>query len=188
METHKKVVRHMSRRITILGISVLTLALGVGGIFYFVINRSIFTIDDPLHYLDRPLVINIPVRYELSVQMGLTVDKMMDIKLTRYTNRPEETDSTPHHTASGRIVYDGSCAVSQDLYGPVLKRDNKKGRGIWPGDLIYVSSLNEYFVVEDTMNKRHKKHVDIFTYVKDLKKAQKFGLKRSDIYVIRLIK
>ena len=140
---------------------------------------------------NQPIRICIPVVYELSMNMGLTSSKYTNMSITCYTNRVQETDSTPHHTASGRIVYEGSCAVSQDLYGPVLKRKLKDwtpGTGIWPGDILYIENMKRYFIVEDTMNVRHKKHVDLFLYKTNLKKAQEFGYKKSDVYVLRLHK
>jgi len=164
-------------RLTVLGISFLGVIIIITGAF-LLLNKTEEELTTTPMDLCKPLTIEIPIRYELSTDMGLEVVLLKNIGLTSYTNRPEETDSTPHHTASGRIVYEGSCAVSQDLFR----------KSIWPGDIIYVVMLDKYFVVEDTMNKRHKNRFDKFMYVKNLKEARAFGSKRSDIYVIRLRK
>jgi 3D (Asp-Asp-Asp) domain-containing protein len=193
MQTVRSILKraHIKANLAIILAVIFVIVLLVGSFFFakFVIRieNERGTIS-PTDYLERPLEIEITTRYRLSVQMGMIVTKYSDMNLTCYTNRIEETDSTPHHTASGRIVYEGSCAVSQDIYGPVISKDKKKRIGIWPGDLIYVVAVNKWLVVEDTMNKRHKRHIDLFMYVKDLKKAQKFGWKKSDIFVIRLRK
>ncbi|MEM2742293.1 MAG: hypothetical protein QXD95_09145 [Nitrososphaeria archaeon] len=78
-----------------------------------------------------------------------------DAKITYYTNRKEETDSTPNITASGRFVYEGSCAVSPDL---------KTKYCLKFGDLVYIEKLDQFFVIEDITNQRLEKVVDIFSY------------------------
>jgi 3D (Asp-Asp-Asp) domain-containing protein len=76
--------------------------------------------------------------------------------LTVTTYRPvkEQTDDTPYYTAINVRVYKGGCAVSQDL----LKKGVLKY-----GDTVYVDTVG-FFRVNDTMNKRIKKSVDIFCY------------------------
>lgn len=83
-----------------------------------------------------------------------------------YTNVPEQTDSTPNIMASGNRVYEGAVAVS---------RDYLKHRILKYGDKIHIEGLGEY-VVEDTMNKRHKWSVDVFTF--DLEKSHSKPVQR----------
>lgn len=83
-----------------------------------------------------------------------------------YANVPEQTDSTPNIMASGNRVYEGAVAVSRDyLKHKILKY----------GDKIQIEGLGEY-VVEDTMNKRHKWSVDVFTF--DLEKSHSKPVQR----------
>jgi len=142
----------------------------------------------PADYINRPIKIVVPITYELSVDMGLSVTKYSDMSITCYTNRVVETDSTPHHAASGRIVYEGSCAVSRDIFRKWDEKTKKYVGDAFPGDIVYVVTLDKYYIVEDTMNKRHNRHVDIFTYRRNLQKAREFGCKKSDVYILRLKK
>ena len=73
-------------------------------------------------YLDTPLEINIPIKYILTLEDGLQITERENMIVTCYTNRIEETDSSPNQTATGRIVYEGSCAISQDIFGPVIAK------------------------------------------------------------------
>ena len=123
----------------------------------------------------RPVEITIPVRYKFTADIGIIIEKYTGFTITCYSNRKEETDDTPNHTATGRMVYDGSCAVSQDYF-------RKK---IFPGDILYVKELDRFFIVEDTTNPRHKKLVDVF-YFRGEKPPVPKPIKNSTIYVIRM--
>ena len=81
------------------------------------------------------------------------------VTLTTYTASENETDSTPHITASGFKINPKNpkkhriIAVSRDL----LKK-------LPFGTLVKVTGagkLNGVYVVEDVMNKRYKKRIDI---------------------------
>lgn len=176
MITLQKYLRKIWLRISILGISVFILASIF--IFLFFVNglEKGVKLSSPTEYLTCPLIIEIPVRYELSVEMGLEIQKIDNLRITCYTNRVEECDSTPNITATGRIVYEGSCAISQDLFRVKVK----------PGDIVYVETIKKYFVVEDTMNKKNTQHLDIFMFKKHLKKARQFSCRRSSVYVLRV--
>lgn len=135
------------------------------------------TKPNKIELFNQPLKIYIPIKYVFSLE-DVSIHTIKNVTVTSYTNSVEETDSTPNITATNRLVYEGSCAVSQDLFK----------KTIFPGDIIYVKKLNQYFIVEDTMNKRHTNAIDIFvfkhrkydeTYPKKLK--TKF---KSDIIVI----
>jgi len=119
----------------------------------------------------KPIELTIPVRYKIDIT-DVTITKE-NVLVTCYSNRPQETDRAPNITATGRLVYSGSCAVSQDLFR----------KTIYPGDLVYIVKLNKWFIVEDTTNIRHQKLVDVF-YFKDEPKPFN-GAIRSDIYIIR---
>jgi 3D (Asp-Asp-Asp) domain-containing protein len=119
----------------------------------------------------KPIELTIPIRYKIDIT-DVTITKE-NVLVTCYSNRPQETDRTPNITATGRLVYDGSCAVSQDMFR----------KTVHPGDLIYIVKLNKWFIVEDTTHARHQKLVDVF-YFKDEPKPFD-GAIRSDIYIVK---
>jgi 3D (Asp-Asp-Asp) domain-containing protein len=119
----------------------------------------------------KPIELTIPIRYKIDIT-DVTITKE-NVLVTCYSNRPQETDRAPNITATGRLVYDGSCAVSQDMFR----------KTVHPGDLIYIVKLNKWFIVEDTTHARHQKLVDVF-YFKDEPKPFD-GAIRSDIYIVK---
>jgi len=87
----------------------------------------------------------------------------LKVTVTAYNNTIAQTDSTPGIAAFGP-VRDDMIAVSWDL--KFLK--NK-----W----VYVEDIGWRYV-QDLMNKRFKKRIDIFMK-KDIEAAKKFGTKRG---------
>jgi 3D (Asp-Asp-Asp) domain-containing protein len=142
--------------------------LTAGLTFLFIYKNN--TVKD-LEQKLKPIELTIPVRYKIDITDVIITKE--NVLVTCYSNRSQETDNTPNITATGRLVYSGSCAVSQDLFR----------KTIYPGDLIYVVKLNKWFIVEDTTNARHQKLVDVF-YFKDEPKPFN-GAIRSDIYIIK---
>lgn len=92
-----------------------------------------------------------------------------DVTVTSYNNSEEQTDGTPNVTASNRPVREGIVAISQDFLN--------KGYAKY-GDLIYISCFDKWFVIEDTMNKRFEKRLDVFLFDKkeSLKINKKCGI------------
>jgi len=134
----------------------------------------LFTRDNTVKDLEqrlKPTELTIPVRYKINITDVIIMKE--NVLVTCYSNRSQETDNTPNITATGRLVYSGSCAVSQDLFR----------KTIHPGDLIYIVKLNKWFIVEDTTHVRHQKLVDVF-YFKDEPKPFD-GAIRSDIYIVK---
>lgn len=119
-----------------------------------------------------PFEVRIETVRKFDASTGFIVKGLKDLKITAYANRVKETDSSPNITRSGRMVYEGSAAVSQDLW-------NKE---IFFGDILYVEKLNKYFVVEDTMNIKLTRRIDVFTY--NYKVADTLCIP-SDVIVIR---
>jgi 3D (Asp-Asp-Asp) domain-containing protein len=117
--------------------------------------------------------IAIPTLQRLSAKTGYTVKTIPNIRVTAYTNRVEETDSTPNLGARGTLVYEGSIAVSQDLLVRKL---------VGYGDILCLTKTGVCYRVEDCMNVRLKNSVDIFSY--NLDTARK-TLYHSDIVVYR---
>lgn len=90
------------------------------------------------------------------------------VNISMYTISADETDSNPYETATGDEAIPGkTCAVSRDMRHLL-------------GEHIYVSRLGKDLLVNDIMNKRFKKSIDVVVYTK--KKAIKFG--RQDGFII----
>lgn len=134
-------------------------------------NREVDVIIQETRKEIRNDIVNIPTMYKLDgTEKRFT---LKGVTLTAYSNRVEETDSTPNITCTGRPVRDGMLAVSRDLW-------KKK---IFPGDIVCVENMDRCFVADDTMNARFVNRMDVFMY--DLKKAGNFKI-QSDVEVIRV--
>ena len=72
------------------------------------------------------------------------------IAVTSYRSVPEQTDSSPFVTSVGWRVHRHGVAVSRDLF-----------KNLKYGDLVYIENIG-FKVINDTMNKRYKKHLDIW--------------------------
>lgn len=94
------------------------------------------------------------------------------LQVTAYTNVPEETDSSPNWTSIGEHVHPGGCAVSRDFL---------ESREIKYGDYLYVENWGLCHV-DDCMNQRHTKAVDIFVPAKSLEK--KVGVKTRRVWKV----
>ena len=80
--------------------------------------------------------------------------KELVLTVTSYRPIPAQTDSSPNWTSTGSPAVMGICAASRDLLSD--------GR-LHYGDIVEVPKLGVYKVM-DTMNKRHKNHIDILVY------------------------
>lgn len=102
------------------------------------------------------------------VNLENMIQNTKKVLVTAYTSTPEETDSTPFITASGKKVRDGIVATN-----------------ILPlGTKITIPSIfgDKIFVVEDRMNRRMKYVVDVWMSSKN--KAIRFGVQRAEITVL----
>jgi len=103
----------------------------------------------------------------------INLDKII---ITSYNNESKQTDNSPNIMASNRLVYEGAVAISRDL----KTKYNLK----W-GDLIYIDTLQRYFVIEDLMNERFKNRIDIFSFNKDWSLRLHLKSQRITIYKIK---
>ena len=87
-----------------------------------------------------------------------------------YTASIEECDDDPTITASGCDIYIGVVAVSHDLH---------KTWGF--GTKLYINGVGMR-IVEDLMNRRHKKSIDI--YIPEKEDAIEYGKKKTIVYVL----
>lgn len=83
------------------------------------------------------------------------------LQLTSYRPIPEQTDDSPTYTSIGDRTTKFGCAVSQDLLKTGL---------VAYGDILYIPGYG-YRVVNDTMNIRHKNHVDLLVFTHNEEKA-----------------
>jgi len=82
---------------------------------------------------------------------------------TAYNSQPNQTDSSPFITASGSCVREGVVASNAFRIGTKIRMPELFG--------------DKIFVVEDRMNERYSKRVDIWMASED--DAREFGLKRG---------
>lgn len=78
------------------------------------------------------------------------------VTVTAYSSTMDQTDSTPFLTASNRRVRPGIVALSRDLL-----REYTPGAPFTFGDKVEIRGVG-VFTVEDTMNPRYEKRVDIW--------------------------
>ena len=97
------------------------------------------------------------------------VIKTIKVVVTAYASVPEETDSTPFITASGKYVADGIIANNMLPFGTRIMIPQLYG--------------NKIFTVEDRLaSYKSKYHIDIWMASKPL--AVKFGVKTADIEIL----
>lgn len=93
---------------------------------------------------------------------------LTNVTVTAYSPSPEETDDTPNQTAiMEEPVIGYTCAVSRDLKYLLGKR-------------IYIEGLG-VFKVNDLMNKRYTKRVDLCMYKGS---AIQFGVQKHDVVIL----
>ena len=100
---------------------------------------------------------SINTTYELNDNVAEKIE-LSKISITSYNNHSNQTDDSPNIMASNRLVYEGAIAISRDL--------KNKYKLKW-GDIIYIETLQRYFIIEDLMNERFKNRLDIFSFDKN---------------------
>lgn len=140
------------------------------------------SIDDAIsHAHNQSNTIYVPVVYDLSnrtyEQICIKVKR-----ITAYNARANQTDAHPFTMASNRPVYEGAVAISQDII------DKYK---LQYGDLVYIESLDNYYIFEDKMAYGRKENekvitdtIDVFMYSFD--EAKKFHLKDQEVILFKI--
>ena len=103
------------------------------------------------------MIIEIPQKYNLN-DTEHTRRVLKDITITSYNNHSNQTDDSPNITATNRPVRENMVAASFDLLNKGL---------VHYGDLIYIDCMKQWYVVEDTMNRRFERRLDIFLFSKE---------------------
>lgn len=121
---------------------------------------------------------NISVQTKLALTIGRNTQQSLHdsrtkriVKVTAYSPRKAETDSTPFTTAYNTKVRPGIIAVSRDLFA----------KGWTFGRKVYIKSLG-VFTIEDLMAKRKKNQIDIF--IPETTKAIAFGRKNMEAHLL----
>lgn len=171
-EKHDKHKFHITAIWIVLFLGILVLII-VGIYFYFKIHSILIPrMMNPKDFVKKPLTIERKIKSILHINDGLQIRRIQNVEITYYNNTKEQTDSSPNITASNRLVYEGSCAISRDFHKWLINF----------GDWVYIERLNEYFVVEDLMAEKHKRRLDIFVFKENLIKLDDIdGIKRQNL-------
>ncbi|HPC30858.1 MAG TPA: hypothetical protein PK119_00065 [Candidatus Paceibacterota bacterium] len=95
--------------------------------------------------------------------------KKIEITVTGYSSRPEETDDTPFITASGKVVEDGVAAANFLAFGTKVRFPELFG--------------DKIFVIYDRMHERFSEdRVDI--WFMSTEEAKNFGVKKTIMEII----
>ena len=99
-------------------------------------------------------------------------NKSMKVVATAYNSLAYQTNANPHITAFGDSLKPGLryIAVSRDLLDLGLVHNTK----------VKIEGFDGLFLVKDKMNRRWRKHIDIYMGT-DVKKAKKWGKKKVNI-------
>jgi 3D (Asp-Asp-Asp) domain-containing protein len=101
-------------------------------------------------------------------------DKLwMRLLATGYSSSVRETDDTPFITASNTRTRPGVVALSRDILRPYTRHAPFKF-----GDAIHISGIGD-FIVEDSMNQRWRKRLDIWFPSREA--AIGFGIRRVTV-------
>jgi 3D (Asp-Asp-Asp) domain-containing protein len=117
------------------------------------------------------------IGYPLEIQNSLISKAKADelapspsftVWVTAYSSTPEETDATPHITASNTSVRDGILAANFLPFGTRVQIPSLFGDRI--------------FTVEDRMHRRKTDFVDVWMSSKQ--EALEFGITRAEVVVV----
>ncbi len=115
----------------------------------------------------RQFLANVPVN------PGSGTREVQQVTVTAYNPTHDQTDGDPLIAASMRKVRPGTVAVSRDLFD----------QGWVFGKKVRIEGLG-IFEINDLMNPRHTKRVDVFMW--DEKEAQAFGKKRVKVALLHI--
>jgi len=107
--------------------------------------------------IPESLVVTVPQKYDLT-NTEYVKRVLNNIQITSYNNHANQTDDTPNITATNRPVRENMVAASPDLLNKGI---------IHYGDLVYIDCMKQWYVVEDTMNRRFERRLDIFLFDKN---------------------
>ena len=121
------------------------------------LNVEIEHLQNTIKLQETQKIIKIDTKFDLTNAEYLKYS-LKDVVITSYNNHSNQTDDSPNITSTNRPVREGIVAASPDLINKGI---------IKYGDLVYIDCFNKWYVVEDTMNKKFEKRLDIFLFDKD---------------------
>lgn len=132
------------------------------------LNTEIEHLQNTIKLQETQKIIKIDTKFDLTNAEYLKYS-LKDITITSYNNHANQTDDTPNITSTNRPVREGIVAASPDLINKGI---------IKYGDLVYIDCFDKWYIVEDTMNKKFERRLDIFLFDKDesLKINKKCGV------------
>ncbi|SHI59213.1 3D domain-containing protein [Halodesulfovibrio aestuarii] len=141
------------------------------------LRQLIETQNQSIHAM-QVVLRNNSIQAELALELGRSTRQSLHdsrakriVKVTAYSPRSAETDSTPFITAYNTKVRPGIIAVSRDLFA----------KGWTFGKKVYIKSLG-IFTIEDLMAKRKKNQLDVF--IPETTKALTFGRRNLEAYLL----
>lgn len=126
-----------------------------------------------------------------SEPLGPNAGLSFTLRATGYNSEVNQTDSTPHITATGTTTRFGIIAVSRDLlnqdipYGSLVRIVDKgnyyNGRGA--GQFQQLLDEQTLFIVEDTMHPRKRQQIDV--WFPHMSTALDWGVRQVEVEVVR---
>jgi 3D (Asp-Asp-Asp) domain-containing protein len=113
------------------------------------------------------------------------------LKSTAYNSHVDQTDATPHLTATGATTAFGVIAISRDMlgsipYGSLVRLKDlgsyRSGRG--EGKFQELLDTQDLFIVEDTMHPRKLEQIDV--WFADESEALSWGVRKVELEVVRV--
>jgi 3D (Asp-Asp-Asp) domain-containing protein len=105
---------------------------------------------------------------ELVNESPITDTKSVEVVVTAYSSREQETDDTPYTTAAGTTVRTGVVAANWLPLGTKVRIPEIFG--------------DEVFTVEDRMHKRNKNKLDV--WFPNTEDALRFGVRRTRVEIL----
>jgi len=182
MESKESHFRKVWRVIRFIMLGFIIMAISIAGTYFYPLHK-VPKLLTPADFSNAYWDVEILCRWRYRVCDGAESIRVSDITVSGYTDREEETDSNPQETATGRQPYVGSCAVSRDLWGWLIKE----------GYSIYIPALGKMKVIaEDKMAAKLadgtpiKRQIDIFYHREDLDVARKILIKNTTIHISKI--
>jgi 3D (Asp-Asp-Asp) domain-containing protein len=107
------------------------------------------------------------------VALGILV--ATSYRATPLQTKPSCADRHHCETANGENVSELGVAVSQDFLDSGV---------LHYGDCLYIDGVG-FRLVNDCLNRRHKKHIDIFVYT--LAEEKRFGVKHLQVWLVSVM-
>ena len=149
---------------------ILSLAIAINGVWYLHYTES----NQRYQYRLNQMSVQTKAQKQVIKHQEFIIDKykesnVLNVTVTAYTPRAQETDSTPQFTAIMSRSRPGyTAAVSCDLIN-------------YLGRKIYIEGIG-VFKLEDVMNRRYRQRIDLM--FGSVKAAREFGVKKLKVVVL----